>query len=123
MIMKMLRLRGWKIMYETFIGIIVAIAGIITIVFSYFRGRLSSQSRQANDNNGNTTSRISDGVAEVNSTVKRIEDTTESVTRTSEELEAGIGHAKSSIDEAKGTVTNIRRLIKARRETIEENNL
>ena len=110
-------------MYEAFVGIIVAIAGIITIVCSYFRGRLSSQSRQTNDNIRNTASRISDGVGEVNSTVKRIEDTTESVTRTSEELETSIGHSKSSIDEAQGTITNIRRLIKARRESIEENNL
>ena len=110
-------------MYETFIAIIVAIAGIITIVFSCLRGRLSSQSRQTNDNIGNTTSRISDGVGEVNSTVKRIEDTTESVTRTSKELETSIGHSKSSIDEAQGTITNIRRLIKARRESIEKENL
>ena len=110
-------------MYETFIAIIASIAGIITIVFSYFRGRLSSQSRQTNDNIGNTTSRISDGVGEVNSTVKRIEDTTADITRTSEELEVGIGCAESSIEDAKGTITNIRRLIKARRETIEENDL
>ena len=110
-------------MYETFLSIIVAIAGIIAIVFSCLRGRLSSQSRQTNDDIRSTTSRISDGVAEVNSTVKRIEDTTESVTRTSEELETSIGHSKSSIDEAQGTVTNIRRLIKARRTAIEENDL
>ena len=106
-------------MYETIIGIIAGIACLITIVCSYFRGRLSSQSRQTNDNIRNTTSRISDGVGEVNSTVKRIEDTTADITRTSKELETSIGHSKSSIDEAQGTVTNIRRLIKARRETIE----
>ena len=110
-------------MYETFVSIIVVIAGIIAIVFSCLRGRLSSQSRQANDDIGNTTSRISDGVAEVNSTVKRIEDTTADITRTSEELGTSIEHSKSSIDEAQGTITNIRRLIKARRETIEEENL
>ena len=109
-------------MYETFLSIIVAIAGIIAIVFSCLRGRLSSQSRQTNDDIRSTTSRISDGVGEVNSTVKRIEDTTESVTRTSKELETSIGHSKSSIEDAQGTVTNIRRLIKARRETIEEEN-
>ena len=120
---KMLQLRGWKIMYETFIGIIVAIAGIIALVCSYFRGRLSSQSRQTNDDIRSTTSRISDGVGEVNSTVKRLGDTTESVTRTSEELGTSIEHSKSSIDEAKGTVTNIRRLLKARRETIEGEDL
>ena len=122
MIMKMLRLRGWKIMYETFIGIIASIACLVTIVFSCLRGRLSSQSRQANDDIGNTTSRISDGVAEVNSTVKRIEDTTESVTRTSEELEARIGHAQSSIESAQTTISRIKELIGARRETIEKEN-
>ena len=110
-------------MYETFFSIIVAIAGIITIVCSYIRGRLSSQSRQANDNIRGTVEQLSDGAREVNSTVKRIEDTTESVTRTSEELEVGIGNAQSSIDDAKATVTNIRRLIKARRTAIEENDL
>ena len=110
-------------MHEKVIAIIASIAGIIAIIFSYFRGRLSSQSRQTNDNIGNTTSRISDGVGEVNSTVKRIEDTTADITRTSEELEVGIGCAESSIEDAKGTITNIRRLIKARRETIEENDL
>ena len=123
MIMKMLQLRGWKIMYETFIAIIVAIAGIITIVFSCLRNRIFGRTGNTNDNIGNTASRISDGVGEVNSTVKRIEDTTESVTRTSEELGTSIEHSKSSIDEAQGTVTNIRRLIKARRETIEKENL
>ena len=110
-------------MYETFIAIIVAIAGIITIVFSCLRGRLSSQSRQTNDDIRNTASRISDGVGEVNSTVKRIEDTTADITRTSKELEVGIGNAQSSIDDAKATVTNIRKLVQARRETIEENDL
>ena len=110
-------------MYETFLSIIVAIAGIITIVFSCLRGRLSSQSQQTNDDIRSTTSRISDGVEEVGSTVKRIEDTTADITRTSKELETSIGHAESSIDEAQGTITNIRRLIKARRESIEENNL
>ena len=110
-------------MYEIFISIIVAIACLVTIVCRYLRGRLSSQSRQTNDNIRNTTSRISDGVGEVNSTVKRIEDTTADITRTSEELEVGIGCAESSIEDAKGTITNIRRLIKARRETIEENDL
>ena len=110
-------------MYETFFSIIVAIAGIIAIICSYFRGRLSSQSRQTNDNIRNTTSRISDGVGEVNSTVKRIEDTTADITRTSKELETSIGHSKSSIEDAQGTVTNIRRLIKARRETIEGEDL
>ena len=110
-------------MYETIIGIIAGIACLITIVCSYFRGRLSSQSRQTNDNIRNTTSRISDGVGEVNSTVKRIEDTTADITRTSEELEVGIGNAQSSIDDAKATVTNIRKLVQARRETIEENDL
>ena len=109
-------------MYEATLGIIAGIACLITIVCSYFRGRLSSQSRQTNDDIRNTTSRISDGVGEVNSTVKRIEDTTESVTRTSEELETSIGHCKSSIEDAQGTVTNIRRLVQARRETIEEEN-
>ena len=123
MIMKMLQLRGWKIMYEIFVGIIVAIAGIITIVFSCLRNRVFGRAGNTNDNIGNTTSRISDGVGEVGSTVKRIEDTTESVTRTSEELETSIGHSKSSIDEAQGTITNIRRLIKARRTAIEENDL
>ena len=106
-------------MYETIIGIIAGIACLITIVCSYFRGRLSSQSRQTNDNIRNTTSRISDGVGEVNSTVKRIEDTTADITRTSKELEVGIGNAQSSIDDAKATVTNIRKLVQARRETIE----
>ena len=110
-------------MYETILSIIVAIAGIITIVFSCLRGRLSSQSRQTNDDIRNTASRISDGVGEVNSTVKRIEDTTESVTRTSKELETSIGHSKSSIDEAQGTITNIRKLVQARRTAIEENDL
>lgn len=110
-------------MYEILISIIVAIAGIITPIFLYIRGRLSSQSRQTNDDIRNTTSRISDGAREVNSTVKRIEDTTESVTRTSKELEVGIGNAQSSIESAQGTITNIRRLIKARRETIEKENL
>ena len=110
-------------MYETIIGIIAGIACLITIVCSYFRGRLSSQSRQTNDNIRNTTSRISDGVGEVGSTVKRIEDTTADITRTSEELEVGIGNAQSSIDDAKATVTNIRKLVQARRETIEENDL
>ena len=110
-------------MYEIFVSIIVAIAGIITIVFSCLRNRVFGRTGNTDDNIGNTTSRISDGVAEVGSTVKRIEDTTESVTRTSEELEVGIGCAESSIEDAKGTITNIRRLIKARRETIEENDL
>ena len=110
-------------MYETIIGIIVAIAGIITIVFSCLRNRIFGRTGNTNDNIGNTASRISDGVGEVNSTVKRIEDTTESVTRTSKELEVGIGCAESSIEDAKGTITNIRRLIKARRETIEKENL
>ena len=110
-------------MYETFFSIIVAIAGIITIVCSYIRGKLSSQSRQANDNIRGTVEQLSDGAREVNSTVKRIEDTTESVTRTSEELGTSIEHSKSSIDEAQGTITNIRRLIKARRTAIEENDL
>ena len=110
-------------MYETFIAIIVAIAGIITIVFSCLRNRIFGRTGNTNDNIGNTASRISDGVAEVNSTVKRIEDTTADITRTSKELEVGIGNAQSSIDDAKATVTNIRRLIKARRETIEGEDL
>ena len=109
-------------MYETIIGIIVAIAGIITIVFSCLRNRIFGRTGNTDDNIGNTTSRISDGVEEVGSTVKRIEDTTADITRTSKELETSIGHSKSSIDEAQGTVTNIRRLIKARRETIEKEN-
>ena len=120
--MKMLQLRGWKIMYETFMGIIVAIAGIIAIVFSYLRNRIFGRTGNTDDNIGNRIEQISDGVGEVNSTVKRIEDTTADITRTSKELEVGIGCAESSIDEAQGTITNIRRLIKARRETIEEEN-
>ena len=123
MIMKMLQLRGWKIMYETIIGIIAGIACLITIVFSCLRNRIFGRTGNTNDNIGNKIEQISDGVGEVNSTVKRIEDTTESVTRTSEELETSIGHSKSSIEDAQGTVTNIRRLIKARRETIEKENL
>lgn len=110
-------------MYETILGIIVAIAGIITIVFSCLRNRVFGRTGNTDDNIRNTTSRISDGVGEVGSTVKRIEDTTADITRTSEELEVGIGCAESSIDEAQGTITNIRRLIKARRETIEKENL
>ena len=110
-------------MYETFIGIIVAIAGIIAIVFSYFRNRIFGRTGNTNDNIGNRIEQISDGVGEVNSTVKRIEDTTADITRTSKELEVGIGCAESSIEDAKGTITNIRRLIKARREAIEEEDL
>ena len=110
-------------MYEAFVGIIVAIAGIITIVFSCLRNRVFGRTGNTNDNIGNTASRISDGVGEVNSTVKRIEDTTADITRTSKELETSIGHSKSSIEDAQGTVTNIRKLVQARRETIEENDL
>ena len=110
-------------MYETIIGIIAGIACLITIVCSYFRGRLSSQSRQTNDDIRSTTSRISDGVGEVNSTVKRIEDTTADITRTSKELEVGIGNAQSSIEDAREEVSRIRELIGARREAIEENDL
>ena len=110
-------------MYETFVSIIVVIAGIITIVFSCLRNRIFGRTGNTNDNIGNTASRISDGVGEVGSTVKRIEDTTADITRTSKELETSIGHSKSSIEDAQGTVTNIRRLIKARRETIEGEDL
>ena len=109
-------------MYETFVSIIVAIAGIITIVFSCLRNRIFGRTGNTDDNIGNRIEQISDGVGEVNSTVKRIEDTTADITRTSKELETSIGHSKSSIDEAQGTVTNIRTLIKARRESIEKEN-
>ena len=110
-------------MYETFVSIIVAIAGIIAIIFSCLRNRVFVRTGNTNDNIGNTTSRISDGVGDVNSAVKRVEDTTADITSTSKELEVGIGNAQSSIDDAKATVTNIRKLVQARRETIEENDL
>ena len=123
MIMKMLRLRGWKIMYEIVIGIIVAIACLVTIVCRYFRNRVFGRTGNTDDNIGNTVEQLSEGAREVNSTVKRIGDTTADITRTSEELGTSIEHSKSSIEDAQGTVTNIRRLIKARRESIEEENL
>lgn len=110
-------------MYETILSIIVAIAGIITIVFSCLRNRIFGRTGNTDDNIGNTVGTVSRGIEDSKTTVKRIEDTTESVTRTSEELEVGIGHAQSSIDDAKATVTNIRKLVQARRETIEENDL
>ena len=110
-------------MYETIIGIIVAIAGIITIVFSCLRGRLSSQSRQANDNIGNTVGTVSRGIEDSKTTVNELTDTVKSSTDTSKELEVGIGCAESSIEDAQTTISRIKELIGARRTAIEENDL
>ena len=110
-------------MYETFIGIIIAIAGIITPIFLYLRNRVFGRTGNTNDNIGNKIGTVSRGIEDSKTTVNELTDTVKSSTDTSKELEVGIGCAESSIDEAKGTVTNIRRLIKARRETIEENDL
>ena len=110
-------------MYETFFSIIVAIAGIITIVFSCLRNRVFGRTGNTNDNIGNTVGTVSRGIEDSKTTVNELTDTVKSSTDTSKELEVGIGCAESSIEDAKGTITNIRRLIKARRTAIEENDL
>ena len=109
-------------MYETIISIIVAIAGIIAIVFSCLRNRIFGRTGNTDDNIGNTVGTVSRGIEDSKTTVNELTDTVKSSTDTSKELEVGIGCAESSIGDAQGTVTNIRRLIKARRETIEEEN-
>ena len=118
----MLQLRGWKIMYETFLSIIASIACLITIIFSCLRNRVFGRTGNTDDNIGNTVGTVSRGIEDSKTTVNELTDTVKSSTDTSKELEVGIGCAKSSIDEAQGTVTNIRRLIKARREAIEKEN-
>ena len=110
-------------MYETFVSIIVAIAGIIAIVFSCLRNRVFGRTGNTDDNIGNKIDTVSRGIEDSKTTVNELTDTVKSSTDTSKELEVGIGCAESSIDEAKGTITNIRRLIKARRETIEGEDL
>ena len=110
-------------MYEIFIGIIVAIAGIIALVCRYFRNRVFGRTGNTDDNIGNKIGTVSRGIEDSKTTVNELTDTVKSSTDTSKELEVGIGCAESSIEDAQGTVSNIRRLIQARRESIEENDL
>ena len=110
-------------MYEIFIGIIVAIACLVTIVCRYFRNRVFGRTGNTDDNIGNKIGTVSRGIEDSKTTVNELTDTVKSSTDTSKELEVGIGCAESSIEDAKGTVTRIRELIGARRESIEESNL
>ena len=109
-------------MYEIFIGIIVAIAGIITPIFLYLRNRVFGRTGNTDDNIGNTVGTVSRGIEDSKTTVNELTDTVKSITRTSEELEVGIGHAESSIESAQTTISRIKELIGARRETIEKEN-
>ena len=109
-------------MYEIFVGIIVAIAGIITIVFSCLRNRIFGRTGNTDDNIGNTVGTVSRGIEDSKTTVNELTDTVKSSTDTSKELEVGIGCAESSIEDAKGTVIRIKELIGARREAIEKEN-
>ena len=110
-------------MYEKVIAIIASIAGIIALVCSYFRNRIFGRTGNTDDDIGNKIDTVSRGIEDSKTTVNELTDTVKSSTDTSKELEVGIGCAESSIDEAKGTVSNIRRLIQARRESIEKNDL
>lgn len=110
-------------MYETILSIIVAIAGIITIVFSCLRNRIFRRTGKTDDNIGNKIGTVSRGIEDSKTTVNELTDTVKSSTDTSKELEVGIGCAESSIEDAKGTISRIRELIGARRESIEEENL
>ena len=110
-------------MYEIFISIIIAIACLVTIVCRYFRNRVFGRTGNTDDNIGNTVGTVSRGIEDSKTTVNELTDTVKSSTDTSKELEVGIGCAESSIEDAQGTVSNIRRLIQARRESIEENDL
>ena len=109
-------------MYETVIAIIASIACLVTIVFSCLRNRVFGRTGNTDDNIGNKIDTVSRGIEDSKTTVNELTDTVKSSTDTSKELEVGIGCAESSIESAKGTVSNIRRLIQARRETIEKEN-
>lgn len=100
----------------------VAVGAVIAAVLGYIGARLFGSARQKDDNIRDTVESITTGIAECSESVREVKSSIECVEGTSEELRDAIESSESSTRNAQETISDIRELIKARRESLKEEN-